>query len=93
MNYGLEKMYEDLNIDKVVFDYCKDIEGTLKERFEEIDKVAEYMAAEQAGQAVFRLRFPDVEYGGHHGEAGSYYAGALVYNAHRYRCDLSADSE
>ena len=42
MNYGLEKMYEDLNIDKVVFDYCKDIEGTLKERFEEIDKVAEY---------------------------------------------------
>jgi len=42
MNYGLEEMYEGLKIDKAVFDYCKDIEGKLKERFEEIDRVAEY---------------------------------------------------
>lgn len=38
----LEDMYKDLSIDERVLDYCKEIEGSLKERFEEIDKVAEY---------------------------------------------------
>lgn len=38
----LEKMYQDLHIDEQVFNYCKDIEASLQERFAAIDKVAEY---------------------------------------------------
>lgn len=37
-----ENMYKELHIDQKVLDYCKEIEISLKERFESIDKVAEY---------------------------------------------------
>ena len=36
-----ENMYKELHIDQKVLDYCKEIETSLKERFESIDKVAE----------------------------------------------------
>ena len=36
------KMYHDLGISKEVYEYGKQIEESLKERFDEIDKVAEY---------------------------------------------------
>ena len=42
MNQELTKMYEDLQVDPKVLEFCQKIEGSLKERFEEIDKVAEY---------------------------------------------------
>lgn len=37
-----ENMYKELHIDQKVLDYCKEIETSLKERFESIDKVAEF---------------------------------------------------
>lgn len=37
-----ENMYKDLHIDQKVLDYCKEIEVSLKERFEAIDQVAEF---------------------------------------------------
>lgn len=42
MNQSLIDMYEELKINQKVLDYCKDIEESLKKRFEEIDHVAEY---------------------------------------------------
>lgn len=36
------KMYQDLGISKEVYEYGKEIEASLKERFDEIDKVAEF---------------------------------------------------
>ena len=36
------KMYQNLGISKEVYEYGKEIEASLKERFDEIDKVAEY---------------------------------------------------
>ena len=36
------KMFQDLGISKEVYEYGKEIEASLKERFDEIDKVAEY---------------------------------------------------
>ena len=38
----LENMYSELNISKQVFDFCSEIEKDLKERFDSIDKMAEY---------------------------------------------------
>lgn len=35
-------MYQNLGIDKKVIEFCKDIESSLKERFDQIDMVAEY---------------------------------------------------
>ena len=37
-----EAMYKDLGVSPQVFQYGKEIEGTLAERFEQIDKIAEY---------------------------------------------------
>lgn len=37
----LEKYYHEMGISKPVFDYCATIENNLKERFEEIDRIAE----------------------------------------------------
>lgn len=42
MNNELTKMYESLHVDEKVLEFCKEIEGGLKERFEQIDQVAEY---------------------------------------------------
>lgn len=38
----LEKAYENLGIEKKVYEYCSHIESSLKDRFENIDLVAEY---------------------------------------------------
>ena len=42
MNTELETMYEKLGISKKVLDFGKEMEGSLKARFEEIDQRAEY---------------------------------------------------
>lgn len=42
MNNELTKMYESLHVDEKVLEFCKEIEDSLKERFEQIDQVAEY---------------------------------------------------
>lgn len=42
MNDRLEQTYKMLGISKKVYDFCKEAESSLKERFEEIDKTAEY---------------------------------------------------
>ena len=39
---NLDSIYKELNISTPVLEYCKKIEGTLKERFDKIDEVAEY---------------------------------------------------
>lgn len=39
---NLENMYSELNISKQVFDFCGEIEKNLKERFDSIDRMAEY---------------------------------------------------
>lgn len=39
---NLENMYNELNISKQVFDFCGEIEKDLKERFDAIDRMAEY---------------------------------------------------
>lgn len=39
---NLEQIYEGLGITKAVFDYCSEVETSLKSRFDEIDKAAEY---------------------------------------------------
>ena len=41
-NYTIEEMYETLGIHKDVFKYGKEIESTLKERFEKIDETVEF---------------------------------------------------
>ncbi|MDF2800579.1 MAG: aluminum resistance family protein [Anaerocolumna sp.] len=41
-NHTLNQMYQDLSISDAVMNYCREIEAKLKQRFEEIDKVAEY---------------------------------------------------
>ncbi|MDD6102958.1 MAG: methionine gamma-lyase family protein [Clostridiales bacterium] len=38
----LNNIYNELGVDKEVFDFCSDIEATLKNRFDAIDKIAEY---------------------------------------------------
>ena len=42
MNEELIKMYQNLKIDSKIIDFSNEVEESLKERFEEIDKVAEY---------------------------------------------------
>ncbi|QHQ62240.1 hypothetical protein Ana3638_16805 [Anaerocolumna sedimenticola] len=42
MDNLFKQMYKDLHIDEVILSYCGSIENTLKKRFEDIDKVAEY---------------------------------------------------
>ncbi len=42
MDNKIEQTYKILGISKKVYDFCKEAESSLKERFEEIDKVAEY---------------------------------------------------
>jgi len=42
MNNMIEQTYKTLGISKQVYDFCKEAEGSLRERFEEIDRVAEY---------------------------------------------------
>ncbi len=42
MDNLFKQMYKDLHIDEVILSYCDSIENTLKKRFEDIDKVAEY---------------------------------------------------
>lgn len=42
MNTEIDSMYESLGISKEVFGFCEQIEGTLKERFEKIDRTAEF---------------------------------------------------
>ena len=42
MNPELQNMYRQLKLSDEVLNYCSDIEEGLKERFEEIDRVAEY---------------------------------------------------
>lgn len=39
---NLNNMYKELNISKQVFNFCSEIEKDLKERFESIDRIAEY---------------------------------------------------
>ena len=38
----LLELYKELHIDEKVYQYCKQIEGNLKERFAQIDEIAEY---------------------------------------------------
>ncbi|MFV0342008.1 MAG: aminotransferase class I/II-fold pyridoxal phosphate-dependent enzyme [Anaerocolumna sp.] len=40
--HTLNQMYQELSISPAVMEYCKEIESKLKQRFEDIDKVAEY---------------------------------------------------
>lgn len=42
MNEELMKMYNDLSIDNKILEFCNDVEKSLKERFIEIDKIAEF---------------------------------------------------
>lgn len=42
MSNLLNEMYHDLNIDERILEYCDVIENNLKERFVEIDQIAEY---------------------------------------------------
>lgn len=42
MNTRLNQIYKDLNIDNKILNFCERIEQNLKERFDEIDGVAEY---------------------------------------------------
>ncbi len=42
MNNLLDNFYNQMNISKNILDFCNNIEGDLKESFDEIDKVAEY---------------------------------------------------
>lgn len=41
-NYTIEEMYESLEIHKDVFTYGKEIEASLKERFDKIDEIVEF---------------------------------------------------
>lgn len=42
MDNKLTEIYNELNIDTKILDYCKDIENSLKDRFDKIDSIAEY---------------------------------------------------
>ena len=42
MNTKLNQFYKDLSIDETILNFCNDVELGLKERFDEVDKVAEY---------------------------------------------------
>ena len=38
----MKELYEQLGISSQVYDFCHEIEKSLKERFEQFDKTAEY---------------------------------------------------
>lgn len=38
----LKQIYKNMGIDEKVFDFCASVEEDLKDRFKEIDKIAEY---------------------------------------------------
>ena len=38
----MKELYEQLGISSQVYDFCHEIEESLKERFEQFDKTAEY---------------------------------------------------
>lgn len=57
----LGSMYESMNVSKKVADFCKDIEEGLKERFEKIDKMAEYNQLKVL-QAMQKNRVSDVHF-------------------------------
>lgn len=42
MKEEINKIYNQLNIDIKILDYCGEIEETLRDRFQDIDKIAEY---------------------------------------------------
>jgi cystathionine beta-lyase family protein involved in aluminum resistance len=42
MDNLFKQMYKDFSIDEAILKYCDNIENSLKERFEAIDKTAEY---------------------------------------------------
>ncbi|MBU5332611.1 aminotransferase class I/II-fold pyridoxal phosphate-dependent enzyme [Anaerocolumna aminovalerica] len=42
MNSQLNQIYNDLHIDNKILNFCERIEQNLKERFDEIDRIAEY---------------------------------------------------
>ena len=41
-NKKMKELYEQLGISSQVYDFCHEIEESLKERFEKFDKTAEY---------------------------------------------------
>lgn len=45
MNEELFSMYQNMGIDKTVFEYCQNAEAGLQERFQKIDGIAEYNQA------------------------------------------------
>ena len=45
MNEELFSMYQNMGIDKTVFEYCQNAEAGLQERFQKIDSIAEYNQA------------------------------------------------
>lgn len=45
MNEELFSMYQNMGIDKTVFEYCQNAEAGLRERFQKIDGIAEYNQA------------------------------------------------
>ena len=45
MNEELFSMYQNMGIDKTVFEYCQTAEAGLQERFQKIDSIAEYNQA------------------------------------------------
>ncbi len=45
MNEELFSMYQNMEIDKTVFEYCQNAEAGLRERFQKIDGIAEYNQA------------------------------------------------
>ena len=42
MSIGLKEFYKENGISEEVFDYCQKISEELKDRFEQLDEVAEY---------------------------------------------------
>ena len=59
----LETMYAQLGIQKEVLDYCRDIEISLKERFEAIDQTAEYNQLKVIA-AMQKNRVSDIHFSG-----------------------------
>ena len=58
---NIKSMYKQLNISEAVYNFCKDIEENLKERFEKIDKVAEYNQLKVLG-AMQKNKVSDVHF-------------------------------
>ena len=58
---NLESMYESMNVSKKVVEFCEEIEVGLKERFENIDKMAEYNQLKVL-QAMQKNRVSDIHF-------------------------------